>query len=152
MVPLANRRIPTRDAYLPSPWAFMRRLPPGVRTGLTNLCFTVESVVSPTVACLLASFSIKVSCVTTILSLAIFIHTSTLYSPSVVLEALLGTAGGLLGLLLLVELRSLRLDLTGTSEGSVDLSHFGLCIKVCVWSEWVAEAGEKVSVVAVLCA
>jgi hypothetical protein len=43
---------------------------------------------------------------------------------AVVLEALEGATAGLLGLLLLGDLGGLVLDLTGTSEGSVDLTHF----------------------------
>jgi len=42
----------------------------------------------------------------------------------VVLEALEGATAGLLGLLLLGDLGGLVLDLTGTSEGAVDLTHF----------------------------
>ena len=44
----------------------------------------------------------------------------------VVLEALEGATAGLLGLLLLGDLGGLVLDLTGTSEGAVDLTHFVL--------------------------
>lgn len=46
--------------------------------------------------------------------------------PSGVQKTLLGTALGLLGLLLLLDLGGLRLDLTGTCEGSVNLTHVGL--------------------------
>lgn len=45
------------------------------------------------------------------------------YVPTVVQEALVRAALGHLGLLLLLDLGALRLDLTGTSEGSVDFTH-----------------------------
>lgn len=48
--------------------------------------------------------------------------------PSGVQETLLGAALRLLGLLLLLDLGGLRLDLTGTCEGSVNLTHVGLCV------------------------
>lgn len=53
--------------------------------------------------------------------------------PSGVQETLLGTALGLLGLLLLLDLGGLRLDLTGTREGSVNLTHVGLCVIEGLW-------------------
>lgn len=48
--------------------------------------------------------------------------------PSGVQKTLLGTALGLLGLLLLLDLGGLRLDLTGTREGSVNLTHVEICV------------------------
>lgn len=48
------------------------------------------------------------------------------YIPTVVKNTLLRAALWYLGLLLLLHLGSLRLDLTGTSERAVDLTHLAL--------------------------
>jgi hypothetical protein len=53
-----------------------------------------------------------------------FIRSLTSNYYSLVDDSLLGTANNRLLLLLLGNLGGLRLDLTGTSEGSVNLSHF----------------------------
>lgn len=71
----------------------MRRLPPGPAWTFTKLPMLVEM------------FSYAV------------------YIPAVVQNALLSTTLRSLGLLLLLHLGSLRLDLTGTREGTVDFTH-----------------------------
>ena len=54
------------------------------------------------------------------------------YIPTVVKNTLLRAALWYLGLLLLLHLGSLRLDLTGTSERSVDLTHIAVEMLVSV--------------------